>query len=223
MSLRAKLGLLLWTWCSCIARVQAEPPPPQQVTELSQLMAAFAHMPGLEAKFVEEKHIGLLAQPLESRGRLFFARPGLFLRRVETPSRSEIVITPKELRIRSADGEQRIDLASRAEVRPFVQSLTWLLSGDRKALDAVYKIDFVPGHDTQPWTLTLTPKSEPIAHLIAFMRVLGTGLRVSEIQVHERGGDESITRIVEANPARQFSREEFLTLFGVAPAPGGKP
>lgn len=207
---------LFWFITGCVlgAPVRAEPPA-QVVTDFSQLMAAFSRMPGLDARFVEEKHIGLLAQPLESRGRLYFARPGLFLRRVQSPTPSDVLITSKELRVRSADGEQRIDLASRAEVRPFVESLMWLLSGDGKALAGVYKIDFVPDAAKNTWTLTLTPKQEPIVHLIAHMRVLGTGLRVTEIQVRERSGDEAITRILDADPARHFTREELRELFGV--------
>ncbi|MEY4580625.1 MAG: hypothetical protein RL701_5328 [Pseudomonadota bacterium] len=209
-----------------VAHASAQAPAPVPVKdEFTQLMAAFEHMPGLEASFVEHKQLGLLAQPLENRGRLYFTRPGLFLRRVESPRRSDVIITPKEVKLRDADGEQRIDLASRAEVRPFVQSLTWLLAGDHAALRSVYTIEFVPGHDQTPWQLTLTPKSDPIARLITHMRVLGTGLRVTEIQVRERSGDESITRILEANPERHFSRAELVSLFGVQPAkaPGGKP
>src|SRR6185312_8153260 len=72
-------------------------PPPsaaEPVARLSQLMAAFSRMPGLEARFVEEKRIGMLARPLTSSGRLYFARPGLLLRRVEQPQQSEVIITP---------------------------------------------------------------------------------------------------------------------------------
>jgi hypothetical protein len=180
-------------------------------------MAAFSHMSGLSARFVEQKHIALLAQPIESRGHLYFARPGLFLRRVESPRASDVVISATELRLRDEDGEQRIDLGARPEVRPFAQSLLWLLSGDERALASVYDIAFQPETERSPWTLTLTPKAEPISKLIAHMRVLGVGLRVDEIHVRELSGDESITRISEADPARRFSREEHRALFGVEP------
>lgn len=187
-------------------------------TDLQGLLGAFARMPGLEAGFVEEKHIGLLAQPLTSRGHLYFARPGLLLRRVESPQRSEVVITPKELRMRDDNGEQTIDLRSRPDVRPFIESLTWLLSGDQKALANVYGLDFKPAAGAEPWQLTLTPKVAPLDKLIAYIRVLGRGLAVSEIQVREKRGDETVTRITSANPERHFSTEELTKLFGVAPA-----
>jgi outer membrane lipoprotein-sorting protein len=186
-------------------------------TTLDSLMAAFAKMPGLEASFVEEKHIAMLAQPLSSRGKLFFARPGMLLRRTESPTRSELVITPKALRMRDDSGEQVIDLHSRPDVRPFIESLTWLLSGDRAALAKVYALDLQAAHDGAPWQLTLTPLVDPLKQLIAAIRVRGKGLAVSEIEVREKRGDETITRIESANPARQFSRAELTQLFGVAP------
>jgi outer membrane lipoprotein-sorting protein len=198
-------------------QAKAEP-----VREISQLMAAFSRMSGLEARFVEEKRLGLLARPLTSQGRLFFARPGLLLRRVEQPQVSEVLITPRELRVKDASGEQKIDLSARPDVRPFVESLTWLLAGDEKALAGVYKIEFTPSDAAAPWQLTLTPKAEPLAHLIAHIRIVGQGFVVSEIQVRERGGDETITRITSADPARKFAPSELTSLFGIKPRSSGK-
>jgi hypothetical protein len=192
------------------------PAPAQQPASFDVLLDAFARMPGLEARFVEEKHLALLVQPLESRGRLFFAHPGLLLRRVEAPRRSDVVITPTELRMKDADGEQSIDLRSRNDIKPFVQSLTWLFAGDRKALAEMYAIAFEPARAGSVWRVTLTPKSGPIARLIRSIRMLGSGLAVSQIEVHETSGDETVTRIVSANPARHFSRDEMRTLFGVS-------
>jgi outer membrane lipoprotein-sorting protein len=194
--------------------------PAAQPASFDVLLDAFAHMPGLEATFVEQKHLALLAQPLESSGRLFFARPGMLLRRVEAPRRSEVVITASELRMKDADGEQSIDLRSRSDIRPFVESLTWLFAGNRKALMDVYAVAFEPARAEAPWRVTLTPKTGPIAHLIRYVRMLGRGLAVSQIEVRETSGDETVTRIASANPARRFSALEMQQLFGVGRAAG---
>jgi outer membrane lipoprotein-sorting protein len=207
------LGLAITLLACWGVRASALPPAGAQ---LSQLLAAFARMPGLEARFEEEKRIGLLARPLSSRGRLFFAKPGFMLRRVEQPKPSEVLITPQQLTLKSADGEQSIDLAARPDVRPFVESLTWLLAGNEKALSSVYQLEFSQANPAASgWQLKLIPKAEPLSHLIAYINVLGSGYAVSEIQVREKGGDETITRIVEANPARTFAPAELKTLFGV--------
>ena len=71
-------------------------------------------------------------------------------------------------------------------------------------------------------TTTSGAKAEPLAHLIAHIRIVGQGLAVTEIQVREKGGDETITRIVEANPARKFAASELHSLFGIKPKPSAK-
>jgi hypothetical protein len=192
----------------------------EQPVDLDRLLGAFAKMPGLEARFVEEKRIALLAQPLESKGRLYFTKPGHLVRKVESPLASEVVITPEELRVKDQGGEQAIDLRARSDLRPFVESLVWILAGNRQALAQVYELSFEPAQGEKPWQLTLTPKGEPLSRLIQHIRIRGQGLAVAEVQVRETSGDETVTRILEANPARTFSDDERRRLFGSSGARG---
>jgi outer membrane lipoprotein-sorting protein len=192
-----------------------------QPSDAGVLLRAFASMPGLEARFAEEKHIALLAKPLVSSGRLYFARPGLLLRQVETPRASQVIITPDELRMHDADGDQIIDLRARKDVQPFIASLTWLFAGDRAALEGVYLLRFDRASGSEPWRLTLTPKAGPIARLIQYIRVIGSGLAVARVEVRETSGDETVTKILDANPARHFSSAELQHMFGAAYEHGG--
>jgi outer membrane lipoprotein-sorting protein len=208
------------------SQAAAKPPQPpaasapadadRPVTDVGVLLDSFARMPGLEARFVEEKHIALLARPLESKGRLYFARPGMLLRRVEEPTASEIVITPSQLKMKDGNGEQSIDLRARADLRPFVESLVWLLAGNREALSSVYGFAFEPAGAGKTWRLRLTPKAGPISKLIQYIQVVGTGLAVARVEVRELSGDETITRIVEANPSRRFTPSELQSFFGIS-------
>lgn len=181
---------------------------------LNDLLKAFASMPGLEARFVEEKHMQLLAKPLQSEGRIYFTHPGLLLRRVETPRASDVIITPDRLRLRDADGEQAIDLRERADLRPFVESLVWILAGDQKRLSKVFALSFEPEQAGKPWQMSLTPKGAPLDKLVKTIRIQGSGLAVREIRVQETAGDETVTRILEANPRRRFTGDERRRLFG---------
>lgn len=190
-----------------------------QSVDMATLLSAFAKMPGLEASFSEEKHIALLAKPLTSRGKLFFAHPGLLLRRVEAPELSEVVISKDSLRVRDKAGEQTLDLRARADIRPFVESLTWILAGDRAALEKIYAMSFQAESAGAPWQLTLKPKVAPLSHLIAALVIRGHGMYVETIEVLETGGDKTITRILSANPKRTFSPAERKKLFGEGAAP----
>lgn len=175
------------------------------------LFAAFATMPGLEARFVEEKHIGLLAAPLRSEGTLYFMPPGTLARRVERPSPSQVLITPEAVHFSDGGGAQTIPLASRPELRALIESMVWLLAGDATSLRAAYAVGYETDGDR--WTVTLTPSHAPLTELIAEMRIVGAGLTVSEVTVTETTGDETVTRIVDADPAREFDADEREALF----------
>ncbi|MFW6051020.1 MAG: outer membrane lipoprotein carrier protein LolA [Myxococcota bacterium] len=206
-------------WAACLAAVlavaAAVPAAAQDDgVDLDALLSAFARMPGLEAAFVEEKHMALLAKPLVSRGRLYFTSPGLLLRRVRSPRPSEVVVTPRAVRFRDGDGEQTIDLRSRSEVRPLVETMVWLLEGDREALESAYRMAF--RERGEGWTLALTPRSAPLSKLVARIRVRGEGYAVREIRVEETSGDATVTRITDVNPRRTFTDREKRKLFGTA-------
>lgn len=182
---------------------------------LTALLTAYTKLGGLEAQYVEEKHMGLLAKPLTSEGRIYFARPGLLLRKVEKPFASTIVITPKQVRMTDSSGTQAIDLASRPDVRPFVETMVWLLSGDAESIKSTYDVTF-KREQGSAWLLQMVPKQAPLTQIIERMEIHGEGLSVREIEVHETSGDHSVTRIVNANPKRIFSPAERKKLFGTS-------
>jgi hypothetical protein len=199
------------------AHAQPAEPAPEVVEEidLDSLLEAFASMPGLEAQFVEEKQLAMLARPLTSSGTLYFTQPGLLHRRVDDPRPSTVVITPDTLTFSDDSGTEIIDLRSRDEVRLFVESLVWVLAGDRAALDEVYEIDFA--NAPAGWTLSLTPRSSPLSDIVSSLTIRGEGLAVAEIRVDETAGDLTVTRITSADPARAFDDAEHAELFGDRP------
>jgi outer membrane lipoprotein-sorting protein len=178
---------------------------------LDRLLRAFSEMPGLEARFVEEKTMSLLAVPLKSEGTLFFAPPGMLLRRVESPKPQELLVTGTRLRIREGEKVQELDLAGRPDVRPLVESLLWLFSGNRAALEEAFVLEFSGG---ATWTLSMKPRRAPLDKLVREIRLSGEGLAVRTVEVHETSGDRSVTRILDADPRRTFSAAEKERLFG---------
>ncbi|MEE9385376.1 MAG: outer membrane lipoprotein carrier protein LolA [Nannocystaceae bacterium] len=185
--------------------------------DLQTLLTAFSEMPGLQARFVEEKHMRLLAAPLVSKGRLYFTRPGYLARHVESPSPSKVLISPDMLRYSDRSGEGQIDLRARPDVKLFVESFVRVLAGDEAGLATVYAIYFeAPTAAAMGWTLVLTPKSLSLRKLISRLTITGQGLAVHELKVEETSGDWSVTRISDVNPARIFSMEERRRLFGAS-------
>lgn len=200
----------------------AEPPPAPAPAAapvtLETLLGAFEKMPGLEARFVEDKHIGLLAAPLQSKGRLYFVPPGLLARHTDTPTKSSVIIAPDAVRYSDSEGSGRIDLSARPDVRLFVESFVRVLAGDRAGLERIYALRFDPAApDGEGWALELSPRGPPLKDLVTRLRIRGRGLAVTEIRVDEATGDYSLTRILEADPQRRFTPDERKRLFDVAP------
>jgi hypothetical protein len=129
-----------------------------------------------------------------------------------------VVISQDSLSVRDKAGEQTLDLRARKDIRPFVESLTWILAGDRAALEKVYTIGFQPEQAGALWQLSLKPKVLPLSHLIAQLLIRGHGMYVEQIEVQETSGDKTVTRILSANPKRTFSAQERTKLFGESPS-----
>lgn len=180
----------------------------------SELLAAFSQMPGLEARFTEEKHIGMLAAPLESSGVLYFDDEGYMLRRVLEPQPMDVLVTPSTLRLTEAGQSEEIDFSTRPDVARFVTAFMWLLAGDETALEAAYQIEFQLGAAEGEWVMTLTPRDEQVRYIIREIAIRGDGFYVRELRVLEGSGDETITRITDADPQRRYSEQEARELFG---------
>jgi hypothetical protein len=211
-----------------------------------ELLEGFAQMSGLEARYEEEKFLSLLAVPLRSSGRLYFAPPASLLRRVEAPSRQDILIRANQIRISSGGSRgddnrlgpgsgaapapevQTIDLAARGGIRPLVESMIWIFTGDRASLESVYDIDYQrfssevgeeadqaeAGDSSSHWQVRLTPKAVPLSNLIRELRVRGRGFGADKMELVETSGDRTVTQILDADPRREFSAVERLELFG---------
>ena len=200
---------------------------------LAALLAGFRTMPGFEARFEEEKTLALLAAPLRSRGRLYFAPPATLLRRVDAPNPHDILIREHVVRIATprsgasdslsdslsdpARDVETIDLARRADVRPLVESMLWIFSGDFAQLEAIYRIDYqvLAPSASGRWLLRLSPRSEPLSSLIRELAISGRGHVADGLEVTETSGDHTTTRILDANSQRRFAAGEIEKLFGI--------
>ncbi len=193
----------------------AEPPPAAPRLTLDGLLNKLATMPGLEARFVERKHMKLLAKPLVSKGALYYTRPGYLARHVTAPKPVKMLITPRHLEISQGAGRQQIDLSARPDVKTFVESFARLLAGDKRALAGVYALKFTTtAEPTGRWTLQLTPKAATLRKLVSKLTVKGKSFAVASIRVDETSGDYAVTEISGADPGRRFTAAERKTLFG---------
>lgn len=185
-----------------------------EAVTVDELLAGFAKMPGLYAEFRQESHFGLLAEPLVDTGTIHFA-DGRLARRTLAPTPSVVVMDGKGIEFGDGSKSERIDLDGKPAVRQFVDAFTKIFAGDRPGLEALYRIEFVPGAG-RSWTLTLVPKVAPMNEIIAKVVVSGTELSIATMRVVERNGDETITSFTNVDTKRKYGKDEKAKLFSVA-------
>lgn len=185
-----------------------------QAVTVDELLAGFAKMPGLYAEFRQESYFGLLAEPLVDTGTIHYA-DGKLARRTQSPTPSVVIMDDKGIEYGDGRTVERIDLEGKPAVKQFVDAFTRIFAGDRKGLDAIYRVEFTPG-EGRSWTLTLVPKVEPMSQIIAKVIVSGSELEIATMRVVETGGDETVTHFSKVDTARKYTTAEKQKLFSAA-------
>jgi hypothetical protein len=186
---------------------------------LDALLARFRAIPGLLARYREEKHIALLAEPLVSEGTVHYAPTRRVARHTLTPSPSSVVYDGASLRFGDGTSEQRIDVGASPVVRAFVDSFVDVLAGDRAALDRTFVVDFRAGdaaHPRETWELSLVPRSQDLLAILREVRFAGDGVVVTRMVIREASGDEGVTTFSGVDAAHRYSPAEAARVFRVS-------
>lgn len=196
-----------------VAAVPVAPAAPS----LEQLLARFAGMSGLSAKFREEKRMALLAAPLVNEGTLYFAPKGKLARHITAPAPATVLIDEGSLRFADAGGSETLSLNNNPVLRLFVDSFVKIFAGDRVALERMYTMELVglpAGADgVARWSLRLKPRVAPMTQIIDRLELVGHDVALETMRVVEVGGDETITIFSDVDTQRRFSAEELAALF----------
>ncbi|MCA9610716.1 MAG: outer membrane lipoprotein carrier protein LolA [Myxococcales bacterium] len=185
-----------------------------QAVTLESLLARFAALPGLEARFREEKRIALLSLPVRSEGRIWFAHPDRLMRRVEEPDPSAALIASGQLRMRSGGRTEELSIDTNPVLRGFVESFRAVLAGDQATLERYYAARLEPG-EGEAWTLTLTPRDEALRRFLREIRMRGHGVTIEEMRMVEVSGDETRTEFYDVQTTRRFSDAEAGRIFRI--------
>ena len=190
----------------------ATPSLDAQSPSLDRLLEQFRGLPGLSARFREEKRVALLAVPIRSEGEIHFAPPGRLLRKVTAPTTSTALIANGRLTFESQGTRQEFDLTRQPLVAGFVDSFRSVLAGDRAALERAYRISFRPSNDGG-WQLTLRPRGEPLNRFLREMTLIGRGVEVSQMRMVEVSGDTTTTEFFDIDAEKTWSDAEARRVF----------
>lgn len=229
----ALLGVLIGSLTSVPAQAQAPvatapvtAAPAAAAMTLDQLLARFAGMSGLSARFREEKRMALLAAPLVNEGTLYFAPKGRLARHITSPAPATVLIDEGSLRYADAGGSETLTLDQNPVLRLFIDSFVKIFAGDREALARLYTMELVglpAAADGAPrWSLRLRPRVAPMTQVIERIDIEGHDVVLETMRIVEIGGDETITSFTEVDAARRFTDQELAALFSLPARPQGR-
>lgn len=195
-----KSGALL----ACLAIVLAGlatlgPGPRADSWGLAQLMQTLSQRGPESARFVEKKYLAILDQPVESSGELRYVPPDRLEKLTQKPKPESLVLAGNQLTVERSGQQHTLRLQDYPEVAAFVDSIRGTLSGDRKALERVYRLE-VHG-DAERWSLLMLPSDSKLAALVQRIDVAGTRDRVRSITILQGDGDRSAMTIERVDPA----------------------
>jgi len=188
------------------------PAPPAVPATLEELMGRMAGTTGIVATFEEHKHLALLEEPVESRGRLAFVPPSCMVWNVRSPGESSLVIEGERVRFRDETSPQALDLSDNPIARHFVDGFMVLFNGDLSAMREQYALEF-RGRD-DGWRLALTPRSARVRSVIASIVLEGRSGPIDRMEIFEADGDRTVTEFAAVEVDHRFDPDELRELFG---------
>lgn len=187
------LFLLLQGLAQGVPLVSAAPLP--DWTPESVLRALADHRQG-EARFTEQKFIGVLDTPLLSEGTLMF-RPPDYLEKHTTSPRDERMTIEGDVLTYTRQGQTyRLNLAEHPEATAYANSIRGLLNGNAALLQKNYALKL--SGDRAHWVLLLLPTDSRIQSLIRSISVNGSGDHLQTIEYDQTNGDRSVMTLLPA-------------------------
>lgn len=166
---------------------------------LGTLMQSLAKNKSGKATFVERKYIALLDKPVESSGDLLYVAPDRLEKRTRKPKPESMVLDKDTLTVEQGRKRYSIALPDYPEIAAFVESIRGTLSGDRQALERVYRLELQGSPER--WQLNLQPIEAKMVAVVSRIRISGTRSEVHTIEITQADGDRSVMQI-SAEPAR---------------------
>lgn len=170
---------------------------------LDQIMAEIRTVKHVRARYVEHRYLHILNAPLETRGSLRFDAPDKLEKRADPNQKGgteNLTIDGDRLTIDRGAGTAPVVilLHEHPEIGVLAESLRATLSGDGTSLQKNFEV--TPSGDPDHWQIVLQPRDPAQRKLLQYMRVIGYGARITEIDTADGEGDRTNMSIVEQAP-----------------------
>ncbi len=165
----------------------------QAAFDLTQLTTLLARVKSSEAVFTEKRMVNILAQTLESSGRLSFTAPDTFVRETLKPRQEKMAVVGNSVTLSSGSRSRTVPLDSVPEAAVIVEAIRGTLTGNRQVLERHFGAT-VSGN-AQRWVLELVPIEPRLRELVSFVQLSGQQSLVREVTIAMADGDRSVMKI----------------------------
>lgn len=160
----------------------------------------------VRAEFAQSKQISGLKRPLQTGGKLVFARQYGVLWQIEQPYKISYILSEDKVIEIAAEGSRKErlarDLPGLAQVGRVFRAM---LGADTVALREYF--DTQAKGDAANWSLVLTPRQAQMAQFIEQLDISG-GAFVGAIRIQEKGGDSTQIKFRNSSGASALSTSE---------------
>jgi Outer membrane lipoprotein carrier protein LolA-like len=168
----------------------------QAAFDLTQLTNLLAKVKSSEAVFTEKRMVSILAQTLESSGRLSFTAPDTFVRETLKPRQEKMAVVGNSVTLSSGSRSRTVPLDSVPEAAVIVEAIRGTLTGNRQVLERHFGA--VVSGNAQRWVLELVPVEPRLRELVSFVQLGGQQSQVREVTIAMADGDRSVMKIEPA-------------------------
>ncbi|BAP42956.1 outer membrane lipoprotein carrier protein LolA [Pseudomonas sp. 21LCFQ02] len=168
--------------------------------DLQQLSEQLSRPAAIEGRFIQEKHLRALPQPLTSTGRFVLARDFGLLWLLETPLKQDYRITANGIARREAQGWQM--LPNKSAGAEHNRLFLAVLQGDSSGLQRDFELQL--SGDAQDWKLTLLPRSLLLQQIFRQINIDG-GELVRQIELLEAQGDRTVLKMIDSHSVPALS------------------
>jgi outer membrane lipoprotein-sorting protein len=166
---------------------------PVLALEMADLMGLLSQHRSGEARFVEQRFVEGLTQPLKSSGTLSFAAPDRFTRNTLEPRAETMAVEGNTVTLQRSGRSRSLTLDASPELQAIVEAVRGTLTGNAQVLQRHFQPALTG--DAAQWMLQLTPKDARLAGQVSHVRIGGRRGDVLSVEVLLADDDRSVMAI----------------------------
>ena len=171
-----------------------------------QIARGAASVKTLQCDFVQTKHLKMLSEALESRGRMYYRQAAQLRWEYTSPYTYTFILNGDRVLLRNSQRSDVIDTRQNSVFREIARLMLGSMTGQSLADDKTFHTTFTM-RDGQ-WVATLVPQRKDLRQLFKKMLLYGTTV-VRRVELTEKNGDTTVIELKNIRTNENISADMF--------------